>query len=209
VAGEHLGSIKSDRRATDVDRQTGRRSYNQRSCDVFPRGRNLKVLNFWLLLICAPAVATLFFVRSGRAVENISLQLGEVQIPTRFSNAQAPPLNRNPLGPVSRDPFAPAEPITPQPLQASVDSPTPAQPVQESPPALNLRFDGRMISPSGVAMIFASFGGDTAMILSMGQALPNGYVVKSITDHAVEFDYPPLGTSARLELPSEPRVGIR
>jgi hypothetical protein len=75
-------------------------------------------------------------------------------------------------------------------------------------PPLNIRFEGRMTSPSGEQLVFAS-DGVTSTALTIGQAFSNGYIVKSIDDKAVEFEYPPLGTTTRIDLPPEPRQEIR
>jgi hypothetical protein len=156
--------------------------------------------------IAAPAAAMLYVLGTGRLIEGSSPKVGRPFALTRNTQALLP--MRASLAPPARDPFNASENPPQNPPQPHTTSAAPVQPVQEAPPALNLRFDGRMISPSGIPMIFASFG-DTPIVLSVGRGLPNGYVVKSITDRVVEFDYPPLGTSARLDLPPEPRAGIR
>lgn len=65
-----------------------------------------------------------------------------------------------------------------------------------------------MKAPDGSELLFVSFG-EVAMPLAVGQALPNGYIVRAITPQAIEFDYPPLNATARLELPRAPFHEIR
>lgn len=114
-------------------------------------------------------------------------------------------LSRNPLEPASRDPFSGTqpvqEPIAPPPRQI-VMAPLP------SAPQFELVFAGRMTSPDGQQTIFARHGSET-LSLAEGKTLSNGYRVLSITDQAVEFEYPPLNTKARLELPPAPMQEIR
>jgi hypothetical protein len=110
-----------------------------------------------------------------------------------------------------RDPFVSASAPPPQALTQSPPAlpkaaPTPV--VAESAPPLNVRFEGRMTSPSGAHLVFASYAG-SSVVLAAGQALPNGYIVKSLTDQAVEFVYPALGTTARLDLPVSPNQEVR
>jgi hypothetical protein len=97
----------------------------------------------------------------------------------------------------------------PQPqVQTVVANPAPAPRAPEGPPPLNVRFEGRITSTTGAHLVYASYG-DTGLVLTSGQALPNGYIVKSVGDQAVEFTYPPLGTTARLPLPPAPTQEIR
>jgi hypothetical protein len=75
-------------------------------------------------------------------------------------------------------------------------------------PPLGLRYAGRMTTPEGQQVVYVALG-DTSLTLAIGQNLPNGYRVDAITPSAVEFTYPPLNTTARLELPEPPRYEIR
>lgn len=113
----------------------------------------------------------------------------------------------------AKDPFA----IAPAPIPAAVvlANPMPAPPpVQPSPPPepvappLNLRFTGRMVGPDGRVAIFA-MAGNEQVTLTPGLLLPGGYRVDRITDTVVELTYPPLNTSARLDLPPAPTHEIR
>lgn len=114
-------------------------------------------------------------------------------------------LSRSSLEPALRDPFSGMqpvqEPIAPPPRQVIVAPPP-------SAPQLELVFAGRMTSPDGQQTIFARQGTET-LSLAEGKTLSNGYRVHAITDQAVEFDYPPLNTKARLELPPAPTQEIR
>jgi hypothetical protein len=126
-------------------------------------------------------------------------------------------LERDTLEAAKRDPFSVVAPppvtSAPQKLPPApppivpVPAPAMAAPVPMAPP-LNLRFMGRMTSPDGQHMIFASLA-ESPVTLSVGQELPNGYRVDSITDRIVQLSYPALGTTARLDLPEPPRYEIR
>ena len=65
-----------------------------------------------------------------------------------------------------------------------------------------------MTRPDGAQTIYASFG-ETPVVLTTAQVLPNGYRVVAIKDRVVEFTYPPLNTSAKLDLLEPPRYEIR
>ena len=75
-------------------------------------------------------------------------------------------------------------------------------------PPVNLRYTGRMTAPDGSLVVYAAFG-ETSLALTTGQSLPNGYRVEAITARAVELSYPPLNTTARLDLPEPPKYEIR
>jgi hypothetical protein len=117
------------------------------------------------------------------------------------------PANRM-LEPPIRDPFGTSV-NAPQPIvAAAIKASEPIAPVAPTAPPLNIRFEGRMTSPSGEQLVFAS-DGVTSTTLTVGHAFSNGYIVKSMDDKAVEFEYPPLGTTTRIDLPPEPRQEIR
>lgn len=118
-------------------------------------------------------------------------------------------LNRPQLESARNDPFVlPAPPtpviakVAPPPVQ--VPPPTP----QPTAPPLNLRYTGRMTAPDGKQVVYVAYG-ETNLAIATGQSLPNGYRVDAITSRAVEFVYPPLNTTARLELPELPKYEIR
>lgn len=77
-----------------------------------------------------------------------------------------------------------------------------------SAPQHNLRFTGRMTTPDGEQLIFATLA-EAPVTLAVGQNLANGYRVDSITDRVVQLTYVALGTSARLDLPEPPRYETR
>lgn len=124
------------------------------------------------------------------------------------SAAQAIPstLHRSPLVPADWNPFAgwtPPPPPPPPPVKVA-----PAPPPPPVPPPLNLVFIGRMTAPDGKESVFVTHNG-ASLQLAVGQTLPNGYVVKAIGERAVDFDYPPMNTTARLDLPEPPRQETR
>ncbi|MCW5651989.1 MAG: hypothetical protein KIS62_19755 [Ramlibacter sp.] len=65
-----------------------------------------------------------------------------------------------------------------------------------------------MTAPDGRALVFA-VQGNQAVTLSPGVVLPNGYVVRSMTEAAVIFDFPALNTTAKLDIPPAPSYEIR
>ncbi len=117
-------------------------------------------------------------------------------------------LSRPALEAASRDPFAAwqasvATHPAPQPV-----APVVAPPPPPAPPPLNLRYAGRMTGPDGTTQVFVLLG-DTSLSASVGQTLPNGYRVETITAQAIELSYPPLNSTARLDLPAPPQHEIR
>ena len=124
-------------------------------------------------------------------------------------SAESAPSLREEISAALRDPFfigtvQTGPPEIPAPAhQAPV---VVAQPV-EAPP-LGLRVYGAMTSPDGSRAIFAT-SSDGEVVLVQGRALPNGYIVKSISERSVEFVYPALGVTATLQIPPEPRQEIR
>ena len=113
---------------------------------------------------------------------------------------------RAPLEPPGRDPFSANTTALPQLVTAPVVQPTPLP--QPMAPPMTLSFAGRVTEPNGDVKIFVQLDGKTFAI-EPGLVLSNGYVVDSVTDQTVELSYPPLNSSARLELPSTPLQEIR
>lgn len=119
-------------------------------------------------------------------------------------------LNRPALDPANRDPFVvwtPPPPVViakPAPVVPVVVAPPPPP----QPPPHNLTFAGRMTAPDGSQLVYVN-SGNTSLTLVAGQTLPNGYRVESITAQAVELSYPPMNTTARLDLPAPPKYEIR
>lgn len=131
----------------------------------------------------------------------------------RSSNFQLPEqLKRPVLQSARNDPFVlpvPRPPVIaklapPPPLQMTPPSPPPAP----MAPPVNLRYAGRMMTPDGRHVVYVAYG-ETSLAITAGQSLPNGYRVDAITSRAVELSYPPLNTTAQLELPEPPRYEIR
>jgi hypothetical protein len=65
-----------------------------------------------------------------------------------------------------------------------------------------------MTGPDGKTLIYVSFG-ETSVAVEKGTILTNGYRVESITADAIEFNYLPLNTTAKLAIPPSPRYEIR
>lgn len=133
-------------------------------------------------------------------------------------------LERFALEPASGDPFTQPQAVAVPPPAKRIAAPAPLpqpvlQPVTQqlapTPPAqtplappLGLTYIGRMTSPDGNQLVFATMG-DASVTLSPGLLLPNGYQVTSITERAVQLLYPPLRVTAQLDLPALPRHEIR
>ena len=123
-------------------------------------------------------------------------------------------LDRPMLEPADSDPFGlvvvtkPALPVVPTSIAAAM--PTLAAPIPPTPtaPPLNMGFAGRMTAPDGTQIVYVAFG-ETSLAITAGQTLPNGYRVEAINPRAVELRYPPLNTTARLDLPAPPKYETR
>ncbi len=118
------------------------------------------------------------------------------------------------LDPAERDPFGMA---MPKPAVVAVQAPVaaPAQvvappitPPAPTPPPVNMSFAGRMTAPDGSQIVYVAFG-DISLAITTGQDLPNGYRVEAITARSVELRYPPLNSTARLDLPEPPKYETR
>ena len=169
---------------------------------------------FWLYL-CIVACCLLVWARVRQPTANatpIASTTGHARAAGGAPSAKNIPVTalpsqlvRGQLEPALRDPFSGAQPVqepAPPPPRQIIVPPTP------SAPQLELVFAGRMMSPDGHETIFARQGAQTLSLVE-GETLPNGYRVRAITQDAVEFDYPALKTTARLELPSIPKQEIR
>ena len=124
-------------------------------------------------------------------------------------------LNERPVLEVGeQDPFAPevsrpvnqvkpAPPPLPLPVLAIAAPPS----VPELPP-LNLIYSGRMTTPEGNTLVYATLS-DEPIALMPGTELANGYRVTKITERTVELIYPPLDRAARLDLPATQKYETR
>lgn len=104
-----------------------------------------------------------------------------------------------------RDPFASAAVavtavVVPAPA-AVVALPPLADP---SPPPINLRFLGSMVSPGGQRFLYLARG-DAAIEVKEGDHLDEGYKVESLTAENVTLVYPPLKTRLSIPIPPGPR----
>jgi hypothetical protein len=122
-------------------------------------------------------------------------------LPTKLNRVALEHAGRNPFVLSAPTPVLVAKPVTASP-------PPPAPPQAPSPPAVNLSFAGRMTAPDGSQVIYVNYANEP-LAIGVGQTLPNGYRVDAITARAVELSYPPLNTTARLDLPASPKYEIR
>jgi hypothetical protein len=122
-------------------------------------------------------------------------------------------LGRPVLEPTERDPFGlvvpkPAVPVVQAPIALPITVAAAPVAVAPSPPPVNMSFTGRMTAPDGTQIVYVAFG-EVSLAITTGQDLPNGYRVESINARSVELRYPPLNTTARLDLPEPPKYETR
>lgn len=155
---------------------------------------------FW---VAAPSPST----SSQRVNAKKALNPMALPPPLRVSGQTIPgEIQRPPLELASRDPFLalappPVKVVAPPPMKA-------APPPPPTPPALNLRFSGRMTNPDGSQTVFVDLG-NSPVTLVVGQTLSNGYKVTAITEKAVELSYAPMNFTTRFDLPAIPKYEIR
>ena len=146
-------------------------------------------------------------------------QVGMLQRQPASAQAMPPPTaalgtrDRPMLEPAERDPFGL---VAPKPMALVVRAPI-AAPVQvvaaplapaPTPPPVNMSFAGRMTAPDGTQIVYVAYG-DISLAITTGQNVPNGYRVESVNARSVELRYPPLNTTARLDLPAPPKYETR
>ena len=111
-------------------------------------------------------------------------------------------LPRVALEAAKRDVFMPYAP-PPPPVASAPPPPPPAPPPPPPPPqapALNLRFMGSMVTPSGQRLVYLARG-DAAVPVAVGDRLDEGYTVTSITADAIGLIYPSLNVRLTLPIP--------
>lgn len=112
-------------------------------------------------------------------------------------------LPRPSLEPASFDPFVGVRPAPPAPPPSPVAvAPLVATPVMAPvAPTLNYRYLGGMTDPSGERRVYLARG-DSAVAVSVGARLDEGYVVEAIDSEAVRLHYPPLDAHVRIPIPA-------
>jgi hypothetical protein len=167
-----------------------------------------------VLLVFAAVIAGLY-VRMGTGAP-VAMGRGPFVLPlntgvTTTATAEIlSEINRPAIESAKRDPFMAVQAIPAQPpasVQKMTALPPPPEPAP-APPPVGLTFVGRLVGPEGDLSIMANNGNET-LTLRPGQALPNGYRVDAVNDQAVLLSYPPLNTTARLDLPSAPQWETR
>ena len=110
------------------------------------------------------------------------------------------------------DPFAPEIPKSAARVQPTLPQALPpvvvAEPGPPEPPPLNLLYAGRLTSPDGTLVVYATLG-ELSLALTPGLELPNGYRVTKVTSRAVEFSYAALNRTAKLEIPPAQKYETR
>ncbi len=127
--------------------------------------------------------------------------------------AQALPASLSPLdlGTSGRDPFVPQQampqpstrpPLAPPPAAATTPQADQAPaPRVAMAPQQTLRYLGFFSSPTGATVVMLA-DGETAIPVSVGSPLPNGYVVQSLGPDAVRLLYAPTATVVDIPLPA-------
>lgn len=102
------------------------------------------------------------------------------------------------------DPFAgvqAAPPPAPKPPPVAAAPPPPAPaPVVRQPPPQNYRYLGSLVDPSGQQWVYLARG-DSAITVSAGTRLDEGYVVEAIDAQAVHLHYAPLDARVAIAIP--------
>lgn len=109
--------------------------------------------------------------------------------------------------PAQRDFLASQLPATPPKPMPAVALPPQAPPpvisppvTAPQPPAMNLRYMGRMTAPDGRQLVYLAKN-DSPLLIAAGDRLDGGYVVESIEDEAVTLVFSPLGTKVIVPTP--------
>lgn len=143
-----------------------------------------------------------------------SEQTGLALLPESLSALRLEPSVRDPFAQATRDAPDQARTLvsrmTPLPLPARV-VPAPLVLVP-SAPALTLRFLGKLIAPDGVVIVMLAKGsgsGETPVSVSVGMALDENYVVKSVDDEAVRLIHGPTALVVEVPLPPPPAPGAQ
>jgi hypothetical protein len=124
-------------------------------------------------------------------------------MPAQSASSTRPERSR--LMPAQVDPFAPPPPPAPPTIPKKAAPPPPPPP--QAPP-LTVRVVGRFQQDDSPAAVYAQEG-SVYLSLTQGQLLPSGYMVRKISDAAVEFTHPLLTGSVLLPLPPSPKQEIR
>ena len=112
------------------------------------------------------------------------------------------------------DPFAGAQPPPPPapkpvtvPVAALAPVPPPPVPQPQAPP-LNYRYLGQMSDPSGAMRVYLAKA-DTAVAVTIGTQLEEGYIVQTIDSSGIRLHYPPLDAHAVIPVPPAPDPSTR
>lgn len=125
-------------------------------------------------------------------------------LPSRLDAPEIEPAKRDIFSPVAL-PAPPAEPasapVMPPPVQTPIAvQPPPPAPPPPAPPALPYRYLGSMLTPGGQRLVMLARG-QTAVPVTEGTRLDEGYVVEAVTEEVVRLVYPALGSIVLLEIP--------
>jgi hypothetical protein len=131
----------------------------------------------------------------------------------RTEVATMPPVARPPLphrlpgialAKADFDPFVGAQPPAPPPPDPPAPVQAPAPPPPSAPP-LDYRYLGRMVDPAGKHYVYLGRTGDaaaSAIAVSVGTRLDEGYVVEAISTDSIRLVYPPLDTHIAIDIPA-------
>jgi len=112
-------------------------------------------------------------------------------------------LPRQSLARTRFDPFVGVVPAR-QPLPVAppmvVAPPVVAPAPQPTAPALNYRYLGRLVDPTGKVSVYLAKGAKE-LLVEVGTQLDEGYVVEALGADAIRLHYPPLDTRAVINIP--------
>jgi hypothetical protein len=107
-------------------------------------------------------------------------------------------------------PLTPPQSIAPPVVMVAAEPP----PVQPQAPAVNYRFAGRVVSPTGEAITLL-LKDEQLLAVHPGQRLDEGYVVEAIDERAVHLHFAPLNSRLSIPIPgidaepAAPRTDLR
>lgn len=139
------------------------------------------------------------------AMTTSRLSAGDTPLPSQLDRPMLELTDKDPFVPEVPKPVAIKPPPAPPIMPAQVAAVAPTQP---EPPPLNMVYAGRMTTPEGKEVVYMAMG-DASVAIEKGMELPNGYRVTSITERQVEFFYPPLNRTQRIDLPTPNKYETR
>lgn len=143
-----------------------------------------------------PRIVSAIEPRMRDALASLDASAGAVVPPVAMRSALPAILPQIEIDPAKRDVFVPyAPPVPPPPPVPHAPVPVaqvaPLPPPPPQAPVMSLRFLGSMVTPAGERLVYLARG-DTAVPVTVGDRLEEGYVVSALSAEAVTLVYPPL-----------------